>query len=166
MSDPARVDELADLSLLQANISTTHYNLSKPNAYSQCSGVLRPHSTWVVNRVSSAISTITDYTVSGALFNLVQWVLSHTSITTSCGTIRLKAIGAVEVYTSFAATEKKMHCLFNHIINLIKFQHANYLIKGSQFIELPLISWLSAITAMCTYPSQATVYNASHSFSL
>ena len=32
---------------------------------------------------TSAISTITDRAVSGLLFNLVRWVLSHTSITTN-----------------------------------------------------------------------------------
>lgn len=35
-------------------------------------GVLEPHITLVVNCVAGAISTITDCTVSGVLFNLVQ----------------------------------------------------------------------------------------------
>lgn len=156
LSDAVRVDELADLSPSQANISTSHYNLSKPTAHSQCSGVLQPHSTLVVNRIPSTISTITGCTVSGVLFNLVQWVLSQSSITTSrlhIG-VNLQSVTVVTVgaYVSLTNTKEKMNCTFNHIINSFNSRHVNALIKGSQLIELPLISWRSTIAVVWLYP--------------
>lgn len=51
--------------------------------------VFRPHSSPVVNRVPSAISTIIECIVSGVSFNLVQRVLLRTSVSTLCVHTRL-----------------------------------------------------------------------------
>lgn len=81
---------------------------------------------------TSAISTITDRAVSGLLFNLVRWVLSHTSITTNhihpeglSPPLPFRVCASLGVYVHLADAEEKMHCPGNYIINSINSQHAN-----------------------------------------